>query len=184
MDTVSADNPSIRSATGADMKAIAEIYRGHVLHGLATFEVDPPPAAEMDARRRAIQDAGLPYFVAELGGTVAGYAYAARYRQRIAYRHTVEDSIYMSPDFQGRGIGSALLKLRIDRCAALDYRQMLAVIGDSANRASIRLHENAGFRRVGLLPSVGFKLGRWVDTVLMQRPLGSGDSGLPSSSQS
>lgn len=170
---------SIRDAAAADMAAIAGIYRVHVLHGLASFEVEPPSAAEMDARRRAIQEDGLPYYVAELGGTVAGYAYAARYRTRIAYRHTVEDSIYVSPDCGRRGVGLALLNATIDRCTALGYRQMLAVIGDSANRASIRLHEKAGFREVGTLQSVGFKLGRWVDSVLMQRPLGAGDTALP-----
>lgn len=173
---------SIRDAAAADMAAIAAIYRGHVLHGLASFEVEPPPEAEMDARRRAIQDAGLPYLVAELDGTVAGYAYAALYRTRTAYRYTVEDSIYVSPDCGRRGVGFALLNAIIDRCTALGYRQMLAVIGDSANDASIRLHEKAGFRRVGALPSVGFKLGRWVDSVLMQRPLGSGDAALPGAS--
>ena len=161
------------------MAAVAEIYRGYVLDGLASFETDPPSAGEMDLRRRGIQQSGLPYYVAEVDGTVAGYAYAARYRTRTAYRHTVEDSIYVLPDRSGRGVGLALLSALIERCTALGYRQMLAVIGDSGNAASIRLHEKAGFRKVGLLPSVGFKLGRWVDSVLMQRPLGAGDSGLP-----
>ncbi len=164
------------------MPAIAGIYRGYVLHGLASFEVEPPAAAELDARRLAIQEAGLPYFVAELDGTLAGYAYAARYRTRVAYRYTVEDSIYVSPDCGRRGVGLALLNATVDRCTALGYRQMLAVIGDSANQASIRLHERAGFRRVGALPSVGFKLGRWVDAVLMQRPLGAGDTAAPGAS--
>ena len=112
----------------------------------------------------------------------AGYAYAARYRTRIAYRYTVEDSIYVSPDCGRRGIGLVLLNAIIERSTAIGYRQMLAVIGDSANHASIRLHEKAGFRRVGTLSSVGFKLGRWVDAVLMQRPLGAGDSALPDAS--
>ena len=174
-----APNLLIRDAAAGDMAAIAEIYRGYVLHGLGSFEIDPPSAGEMDARRRAIQEAGLPFYLAELDGAVAGYAYAGRYRPRIAYRHTVEDSIYVSPDYSRRGIGFALLTAVVDRCTALGYRQMLAVIGDSGNHASIRLHEKAGFRRAGLLPSVGFKLGRWVDTVLMQRALGPGDSGLP-----
>ena len=164
------------------MPAIAGIYRGYVLHGLASFEVEPPSAAELDARRLAIQEAGLPYFVAEFDGTLAGYAYAARYRTRVAYRYTVEDSIYVSPDCGRRGVGLALLNATVDRCTALGYRQMLAVIGDSANQASIRLHERAGFRRVGALPSVGFKLGRWVDAVLMQRPLGAGDTAAPGAS--
>ena len=165
---------SIRDAAAADMAAIAGIYRGHVRHGLASFEVEPPSAAEMDARRLAVLESGLPYFVAELDGTLAGYAYAARYRTRIAYRHTVEDSIYVSPDCGRRGVGFALLNATVDRCTELGYRQMLAVIGDSANHASIRLHEKAGFRRVGTLPSVGFKLGRWVDAVRMRGPRGAG----------
>ena len=171
--------PLIRDAAARDMPAVAGIYRGYVLDGLASFETDPPSAGEMDLRRQGIQQAGLPYYVAELDGIVAGYAYAGRYRARAAYRYTVEDSIYVSPDWSGRGIGLALLSALVERCAALGYRQMLAVIGDSVNDASIRLHERAGFRQVGLLPSVGFKLDRWVDSVLMQRPLGIGDSGLP-----
>ncbi len=161
------------------MAAVAEIYRGYVLDGLASFETDPPSAAEMDLRRQGIQHSGLPYYVAELDGTIAGYAYAGRYRARVAYRYAVEDSIYVSPDLSGRGIGLALLSAVVERCTALGYRQMLAVIGDSANDASIRLHERAGFRKVGLLPSIGFKHDRWVDSVLMQRPLGAGDSSLP-----
>ncbi|MDE0704338.1 MAG: GNAT family N-acetyltransferase [Rhodospirillaceae bacterium] len=173
---------TIRDAAAADMAAIAGIYRGHVLHGLASFEVEPPSPGEMDARRRAVREAGLPYYVAELDGAVAGYAYAALYRTRVGYRYTVEDSIYVSPGYGRRGIGLALLDAVVARCTALGYRQMLAVIGDSANLASIRLHEKAGFRRAGTLPSVGFKLGRWVDAVLMQRPLGPGDTRLPGES--
>ena len=179
LDPKTAPKPLIRDAAERDMAAVAEIYRGYVLDGLASFETDPPSAGEMDRRRSGIQHSGLPYYVAEVDGTVAGYAYAGRYRARIAYRYTVEDSIYVSPDRSGRGVGLALLSALIERCTALGYRQMLAVIGDSGNAASIRLHEKAGFRKVGLLPSVGFKLGRWVDAVLMQRPLGAGDSGLP-----
>ena len=165
------------------MPAVAGIYRGYVLDGLASFETDPPSAGEMDLRRQGIQQGGLPYYVAELDGVVAGYAYAGRYRARAAYRYTVEDSIYVSPDWGGRGIGFALLSALIERCTTLGYRQMLAVIGDSANDASVRLHEKAGFRKVGLLPSVGFKLGRWIDAVLMQRSLGAGNSGLPDASR-
>lgn len=179
MDPKTAPKPLIRDAAARDMAAVAEIYRGHVLGGLASFETEPPSAGEMDLRRQGIQQSGLPYHVAELDGAIAGYAYAARYRTRAAYRYTVEDSIYVSPDWSGRGIGRALLSALIERCAALGYRQMLAVIGDSANDASIRLHERAGFRKAGLLSSVGFKHGRWVDAVLMQRSLGAGDSDLP-----
>lgn len=179
LDPKTAPRPLIRDAAERDMAAVAEIYRGYVLDGLASFETEPPSVGEMDRRRQGIQQSGLPYYVAEVDGTVAGYAYAGRYRARVAYRYTVEDSIYVSPDRSGRGVGLALLSALIERCTALGYRQMLAVIGDSGNAASIRLHERAGFRNVGLLPSVGFKLGRWVDAVLMQRPLGAGDSCLP-----
>lgn len=171
--------PSIRDAVAADMDAVAGIYQHYVLHGLASFELEPPTAADLNERRQAIQSADLPYYVAEIDGTLAGYAYAGRYRPRIAYRHTVEDSIYISPDHGRLGIGLALLEALIDRCTALGYRQMIAVIGDSDNRPSIRLHEKAGFIEVGLLPSVGHKLNQWVDSVLMQRPLGEGDATPP-----
>jgi len=166
---------SIRDATARDIPGIAGIYRRYVLDGLASFEIEPPEPEELDQRRAALQDRGYPYYVAERDGRVAGYAYAAPYRPRVAYRHTVEDSIYVSADAGRQGIGSALLDRLIADCTDLGYRQMIAVIGDSANTGSIRVHEKAGFARVGFLPSIGFKLDQWVDSILMQRPLGEGD---------
>lgn len=171
----------IRPAEPVDMAAVAAIYSHHVLNGLASFELAPPDTAEMTRRYRTVAALGLPYLVAETDGAVVGYAYAARYRERVAYRFTVEDSIYVAPDAGRRGIGHALLAELIDRCTALGYRQMVAVIGDSANVPSIGLHVRLGFRLVGVLPSVGFKFGRWVDSVLMSRALGDGDTSLPPS---
>jgi phosphinothricin acetyltransferase len=162
-----------------DIAAIAAIYAHYVLHGLASFELEPPDAREMARRRTQITQLGLPYLVAEISGVVAGYAYAAPYRARPAYCHTVEDSIYIHRDFSGRGVGSALMTALISACESAGYRQIIAVIGDSGNAASIALHAKFGFARVGLLPSVGWKFGRWVDSVLMQRALGTGDSTLP-----
>ena len=169
----------VRPATAADLPAVTAIYRHHVLHGLASFEVEPPDAAEMARRFTAIRELGLPYLVAENAGKVAGYAYAAVYRTRPAYRYTVEDSVYVDNDYAGRGIGSALMPALIDGCSAAGRRQIIAVIGDSANHASIRLHEKFGFQRVGLLPAVGYKFGRWVDSVLMQRDVGGGQRSSP-----
>lgn len=171
--------PLVRPAADHDIPAIAAIYAHHVLHGLASFEIDPPDAAEMGRRRAHISEQGLPYLVAEIGGRIAGYAYAAPYRARPAYRHTVEDSIYIDRDCTGLGVGSALLPALIAACEATGRRQIIAVIGDSANTASIGLHAKFGFARVGLLPAVGWKFGRWVDSVLMQRELGAGDSAPP-----
>ena len=161
----------VRPAAQADLVRITEIYAGHVRHGTATFELEPPDEAEVERRWTALVTQGYPYLAAEAGGVVAGYAYAGPYRPRPAYRQTVEDSIYLAPEFIGRGIGKLLLAELIDRCAANDYRQMIAVIGDRANTASIRLHEKFGFRMVGVLEEVGFKFGRWIDTVLMQKAL-------------
>jgi len=166
--------PLVRPATLADLAAVTAIYRHHVLHGLASFEVEPPDTAEIARRYGAIRELGLPYFVAECDGRIAGYAYAAVYRARPAYRYTVEDSVYVDHEFAGRGIGSALMPALIDGCAAAGRRQIIAVIGDSANRASIKLHEKFGFQRVGLLPAVGYKFDRWVDSVLMQKDVGGG----------
>lgn len=165
----------VRPASAGDIPVLTAIYAHHVLHSLASFELDPPDAQEMAQRRAHIVALGLPYFVAETGGQVAGYAYASPYRTRPAYRYTVENSVYIRHDFTGRGVGSALLPALIAACEKLDCRQMVAVIGDSANDASIRLHERFGFVRTGLLPSVGWKFGRWVDSVLMQRALGTGN---------
>ena len=170
--------PLVRDALETDVPALAEIYSHHVRHGLASFELDPPDTAEMARRRAYATELGLPYLVAEIGGRIAGYAYAAPYRTRPAYRFTVEDSVYIARDFLGSGVGSALLPRLIAACEAAGCRQMLAVIGDSENLPSIRLHEKFGFARAGLLTAVGWKFGRWVDSVLMQRPLGPG-SGRP-----
>ena len=165
---------AIRDAAEADMAEVQRIYAPYVLTGLATFEEVPPTADEMRARRAAVVAAGLPYLVAEFGGQVIGYAYATSYRPRPAYRHTIENSVYVSNAMHGRGIGAALLGALIARCEAGPWRQMLAVIGNSANAGSIGLHRRMGFLPVGTLTSVGFKLGQWVDTVLMQRALGPG----------
>jgi L-amino acid N-acyltransferase YncA len=169
----------VRPATPDDIEAIQAIYAHHVLKGLASFEEEPPSAAELRRRYEAVAAQRLPYLVAEFGGIVAGYAYCSLYRSRSAYRYSLEDSVYVRPDAQGRGIGKTLLGELIRRAEALGYRQMIAVIGDSANVASIGLHESEGFVRAGTLRSVGFKFGRWVDSVIMQRPLGSGDSAPP-----
>jgi phosphinothricin acetyltransferase len=169
----------LRPARAADVPAIRAIYAHHVRHGLATFEEVAPDAAEMARRRDEIVARGLPYLVAEAEGSVLGYAYAGPYRTRSAYRFVVEDSIYLDPGATRRGIGRALLARLIAEAEAAGARQMLAVIGDSGNAASIGLHRALGFADVGTFRSVGFKLGRWVDTVMMQRPLGDGDRTLP-----
>ncbi|HXY42206.1 MAG TPA: GNAT family N-acetyltransferase [Vicinamibacteria bacterium] len=169
----------VRDVAEADVPSITGIYAAQVLHGLATFEEVPPTVEEMRSRRAEILRRGLPYLVAEVEGDVVGYSYATAYRPRPAYRHTVEDSVYVRDDFQGRSIGRALLTELIERCDAGPWRQMVAVIGDSGNAASIALHRSLGFRRVGTLRGVGFKLGRWVDTVLMQRALGEGSRTSP-----
>jgi phosphinothricin acetyltransferase len=163
---------TIRAARDGDMAQVAAIYAHHVRHGLASFEEVPPDAAEIARRRAEIVARGLPYLVAAEGDVIVGYAYASPYRARSAYRFTVEDSVYVHPDRAGRGIGRRLLPVVIAACAAAGARQMIAVIGDSANAASIGLHAALGFAPVGVLRAVGFKRGRWVDTVLMQRALG------------
>jgi phosphinothricin acetyltransferase len=164
----------IRPARAADLAAIQAIYAHHVLTGLASFEEVPPDLAEMAARHAKVVGRGLPFLVAEDDGGVLGYAYAAPFRDRVAYRYSLEDSVYMAPGAAGRGIGAALMAELIARCQALGYRLMVAVIGDSANAASIGLHRKMGFAPAGRLPSVGFKFGRWVDSVYMVRPLGPG----------
>jgi phosphinothricin acetyltransferase len=173
------DATVIRDATPEDLPQIQAIYAHHVRHGLASFEEEPPGVAELKARYESALALGLPYLVAEVGGRVAGYSYATLYRSRSAYRHTLENSVYVREDCAGEGIGSALLQALIDRCAAGRWRQMIAVIGDSANAASIALHRKHGFREVGTLEKVGFKFGRWVDSVLMQRELGEGGKTMP-----
>ena len=170
----------MRPAAPDDVPSIQAIYAHHVLHGLASFEEEPPTGDEIRHRYERVIGKGLPWLVADFGGVLAGYGYCAPYRERSAYRYTLEDSIYVREDYHGRGVGAALLETLIERCTALGYRQMVAVIGDSAHAASINLHGSAGFVRVGTLRSVGFKFGRWVDSVLMQRPLASGDASRPS----
>jgi phosphinothricin acetyltransferase len=173
---------TVRPAEPRDIPAIQAIYAHHVLHGIASFEEEPPEHDEMQRRMNDIRGRGLPYLVAEDrpgSGAILGFAYAAPYRARPAYRYTLEDSVYVLPGNGGRGIGSALLGVLIEICEGLGYRQMVAVIGDSDNAGSIRLHARHGFRDCGTLASVGFKHGRWVDSVFMQRPLGPGDGTLP-----
>ena len=167
----------VRASRAEDAAAIAAIYGHHVVHGLATFEETPPDAAAIAARRAALVAGGYPHLVAVAAAAVVGFAYAGPYRSRPAYRFTVENSVYV--EAAGRGIGRALLGALIARCEDAGFRQMVAVIGDSANAASIGLHRALGFRRVGTLDSVGFKHGRWVDSVIMQRPLGPGGVVLP-----
>jgi L-amino acid N-acyltransferase YncA len=164
----------VRDARDEDLAGIHAIYRHHVLRGLGSFEEEPPDIAELRRRRAAVLDQALPYLVAEIDGVVAGYCYAATYRLRSAYRFTIEDSVYVDHAFAGRGIGTALLAALIARCEAGPWRQMIAVIGDSGNSASIALHRRLGFRAIGTLDAAGFKFGRWVDVVLMQRALGAG----------
>jgi phosphinothricin acetyltransferase len=165
-----------RDAAEADMEAVARIYAHHVEHGLATFEEVPPTDEEMRARRLKALASGAPYLVAEIDGEIVGDCYATPYHARPAYRHTLEDSVYVAPGLGGRGVGGALLAALIARCEAGPWRWMVAIIGDSGNAASIALHRRYGFELVGTLRSVGFKFGRWVDTPIMQRALGPGDS--------
>lgn len=174
-------NVLVRPATLADIDAVQAIYAHHVQYGLASFEIVPPSVAETRSRFETIVGGGYPYFVAADGEQIVGYAYASVYRARPGYHYTVEDSVYVAQDALGRGIGRKLLTAVIDECKRRGYRQVLAVIGDSANAASIELHRACGFRMVGTMRSVGFKFGRWVDSVIMQRELGDGDRSQPRS---
>ncbi|MDE1568106.1 GNAT family N-acetyltransferase [Aquabacter sp. P-9] len=169
----------IRPALPDHVAGIAAIYDDAVRHGTASFELEPPDLAEMMRRYQALKDGGFPYFVAEDGEEVLGYAYAGAFRPRIAYRWTLENSVYVAPAAHKRGVGRALMEALLAECEALGFRQMVAVIGDSANAGSIALHRACGFRHIGVLPATGFKFGRWIDTVLMQRELGAGDATLP-----
>lgn len=166
----------IRPCAAEDIPQVTAIYGDAVRTGTASFELDPPSETEMQRRRKALADGGHPHLVADIGGGVAGFAYAGPYRARPAYRSTVENSVYVSADCRGRGIGRELLASLIDSAEVMSFRQMIAVIGDAANLPSIRLHEAAGFAHVGTLRSVGWKHERWLDTVLMQRLLGTGDA--------
>jgi len=170
---------AIRPAVPGDVPRITSIYAHHVLHGTASFEEIPPTEAEMTARFEALAPRGYPYLVAEEAGQVLAYGYAGPYRPRSAYRFTLEDSVYVDEAARGKGLGRLLLAALIEQAEAAGFRQMVAVIGDSANRASIRLHEVQGFRLVGVFRDVGLKHGQWRDTVLMQRGLGPAGETLP-----
>jgi len=169
----------VRAAAQGDLAAIHDIYAHHVLHGLATFEEVPPDVEEMRRRHRDVTSRGLPYLVAVERGEILGYGYCAPYRARSAYRYALEDSVYIKDGHLGKGIGSRILGELVRVCEGLGYRQVIAVIGDSANIGSIALHARFGFLRAGTLRSSGYKFGRWVDSVLMQRPLGEGDMTSP-----
>lgn len=164
----------IRAVRTDDLASIARIYRHHVANGLASFELEPPSVEEIARRHADITGKGYPYLVAERAGAVAGYAYASAYRARPAYRFAVENSVYVDANLKRGGVGRSLLVALIDACEQRGYRQMIAVIGDSANQDSIGLHAACGFACIGTLPAIGWKFDRWVDSVLMQRPLGDG----------
>jgi phosphinothricin acetyltransferase len=164
----------VRPATAADVSAIAAIYHHHAVHGLGTFEEAGPPESEMAARMAAVQDKGLPYLVAEKDGAILGFAYAGPFRARSAYRYTAEDSVYIAPEAIGQGVGRALLSAVLTACESLGVRQITAVIGDSGNAASIGLHQALGFTHAGAFTGVGYKHGRWVDVVFMQKALNGG----------
>ena len=172
-------SPEIRPATPADLPTITKIYEYAVLHGTATFELTPPDLAEMTRRFKSLMDGGFPYFVGVLDGRLGGYAYAGPYRPRPAYRFTVENSIYLDPAIHRRGLGLVLLRRLIEECETRGYRQMVAVIGDSANAGSIGVHTRCGFQMIGTHPDVGLKFGRWLDTVMMQLQLGEGATTIP-----
>lgn len=175
------DGPRLRFAIASDLRAITALYAMEVHDGVATYEYEAPDEAEMTRRWQAVVAQGYPYLVAEIDGDFAGYAYASSYRARDGYRWTVEDTVYVQPHFQGRGVGRALLQRLITDCEALGFRQMIAVIGDSTNAASIALHERLGFQTVGVFKGLGRKHGRWLDTVQMQRSLGPGARSAPPS---
>lgn len=176
---MTAGDITIREAGEADLAAIQAIYAHHVRTGLASFEEVAPDIDEIARRRAAVRERGLPYIVAVAGGEVLGFAYAGPYRPRSAYRFAAEDSVYVSPSAQRRGVGRRLLEALIRRCEGAGIRQIVAVIGDSANRPSIELHRQLGFREAGRLDAIGFKFGRWVDSVIMQRALGEGSTSTP-----
>ncbi len=171
--------PLIRPAASSDIPAITRIYAHAVLHGTASFELDPPDQSEMARRQSALLEGGFPYLVAEEDGAVLGYAYAGPYRARPAYRFSVEDSVYIDPEAHRRGVGRILLQWLLDAATQAGFRQMIAVIGDSAQTPSIALHRALGFRYVGTIEAVGYKHGSWLDSVIMQRPLGAGASSPP-----
>jgi L-amino acid N-acyltransferase YncA len=169
----------IRACTENDMHTVNDIYRHHVLYSPATFEITPPTNEEMLGRYRTIKNGGFDYFVAEAEGEIAGYAYVSTYRARPAYRFTVENSVYVRPGYERRGIGRMLLQALLNECEKKPIRQMIAVIGDTGNTASIELHRSLGFAMTGTFRSVGYKFGRWIDTVLMQKEIGEGNRTAP-----
>lgn len=171
--------PIIRDAAPEDMPAIQRIYARHVLQGTATFEEVPPTLEEMVERRAHVLAAGMPYLVAVVDGAIAGYCYASQYRPRIAYRYTIEDSIYLAEGQSGKGLGKALLTALIERCEQGPWRQMVAVIAGTNNLSSIGLHRSLGFSHVGTQPATGFKFNQWIDVVFMQRALGPGNTEPP-----
>lgn len=162
---------TIRASAEADVPAIAAIYRHHVLEGTGTFETEPPGEGEMARRRQDLMERGFPWLVAEVNGTVRGYAYAGPFRTRAAYRFTLEDSIYVHPGSMNQGIGGALLRELINVCRRGGFRQLIALIGDSGNQGSIRVHEICGFQQTGVMKNVGLKFDRWLDVVIMQLEL-------------
>jgi phosphinothricin acetyltransferase len=170
---------TVRPSHDRDLPAITAIYAHHVLHGTGTFETTPPTESEMAARRADVLARGLPWLVAEEDGRVLGFAYCQWFKPRLAYRFSAEDSIYVHPDAHGRGLGRALLAELAARAQAAGIRRLLAVIGDSANTASIGVHRSLGFTPAGVFKSCGWKFGRWLDIVLMEKPLGEGDSTPP-----
>jgi L-amino acid N-acyltransferase YncA len=178
-ETIGGHEVLIRPARPGDVSAITHIYADAVAHGTATFEIEPPDEAEMARRLQALLARKYPYLVAGRAGLVAGYAYAGPYRDRRAYDWSVEDSIYIAPQFHRQGIGRLLLERLIAECETRGFRQMIGVIGDSANTASVAVHTAAGFRLIGTFQAIGYKHGRWLDTVLMQRSLGRGDATPP-----
>ncbi|HEY1226830.1 MAG TPA: GNAT family N-acetyltransferase [Ramlibacter sp.] len=171
--------PTIRPSTDADLPAITAIYGHHVLHGTGTFETTPPTETEMAARRADVLAKGLPWLVIEDGGRVAGYAYCQWFKPRPAYRFSAEDSIYLHPEAAGKGLGKVLLTALIDKAEAAGVRKLIAVIGDSANAGSVGVHRALGFQPVGTIASCGWKFGRWLDIVLMDRVVGAGDGTSP-----
>lgn len=168
------DEPIIRPVQRRDLAAVARIYAHYVVHTAATFETTPPTEEELAARVDAVTALGLPFLVAEIGGSVLGYAYCAPFRPRRAYRFTAEESVYVAPEARGRGLGVLLLERLLDRCAAAGIRQVIAVIADTGDPSSVRLHRRCGFVEAGRLAGVGHKHGRWLDTILMQRSVGDG----------
>lgn len=170
---------ALRDVAAADMAAICEIYAHHVIHGLASWEEIPPDLSEMTRRKDAIVADGFPYRIAVRGETVLGYAYVGKYRPRPAYRNTVENSLYVAEAARGLGIGTLLLNDLIEICTAQGFCRMVGIVGDSANAASIGLHEKAGFEMVGVIPACGYKAGQWLDQVLLHRTLGAGDTQPP-----